>query len=248
MDAAQFPSRQAARQPAGTAAALPLLSASRLAERQSTDPAVVQAVLSAGLIAHLGLLRDGWPVVLPFHYGVGDLGDGRGQVMIVHGSTGGGVFLQAVSAGTTAGVPVSVCVTLNDGLVVGRSLCNLGAHYRSVIAFGWAQLVPAELKQRALDILVDHILPGRRGEVPFASAKELAATALLAIDMDHVSAKVADSKNGDSPGEDEDRSIWAGVVPLVTATGQPVAAPMCAHPADLPASVQSLLARFGGSA
>jgi nitroimidazol reductase NimA-like FMN-containing flavoprotein (pyridoxamine 5'-phosphate oxidase superfamily) len=191
------------------------------------------------MIAHVGFVRDGWPVVLPFHYGLADLGDGQDEQLVIHGSAGGRAFLDAAG---DKGVRVSVAVTLNDGLVLGRSAYDTGAHYRCVVAYGYARLVPPELRPLALDRLLDHIVPGRRAEVRASTPKEIAATALLAIPLDHASAKVAVTSTGETPGDGEDRRVWAGVVPFSQRAGGPVAAPETEFPDDLPPSVRALLA------
>jgi nitroimidazol reductase NimA-like FMN-containing flavoprotein (pyridoxamine 5'-phosphate oxidase superfamily) len=214
----------------------------RHGERQVDDRQVIRDILAAGRVAHVGFVRRGWPVVLPFHYGVGDLGDGQGEQLVIHGSTGGRGFLDA--AASPQGVRVSVCVSLNDALVVGRSLYNIGAHYRSVVVYGRARRVPNDRRVRALDILVNHILPGRAGEVRPHRAKELAATALLAIGLDQASAKVARTSTGETADDGEDRSVWAGVVPLALRAGPPVAAPETAQPDDLPESVRAFIERW----
>jgi len=221
---------------------LPALAPSRHADRESHDPAVVRAILAEAMIVHLGVVRDGWPVVLPFHFGLADLGDGNGEQMIIHGSTGGRVFLDA--AASEQGVRVSACVTHNDGLVLGRSTYNTGAHYRSVVLYGYARRVPDEYRLIALDALTEHIIPGRVGEVRPATRKELAQTALLAIPLDHASAKVADTSTGEQPGDGEDRTVWAGIVPLGVTAGTPVAAPENLSPEEIPASVRGLMARL----
>ncbi|MCL2482167.1 MAG: pyridoxamine 5'-phosphate oxidase family protein [Propionibacteriaceae bacterium] len=219
----------------------PGLTPSRHRERQSEDPRVILEILAQAMVAHIGFVRDGWPLVLPFHYGLGDLGDGHGMQMLVHGSTGGRAFLTA--AASQDGIPVSVCVSFNDGLVLGRSAYNTGAWYRSVVAFGRARLVPADRRSLALDLLMDHILPGRRDEVRAPTSKEIAATALLSIPLDHASAKVAATSLGDSD-EDEDRGIWAGVIPLAIRAGTPVASPDTTIPLQVPDSVRRLVARL----
>jgi nitroimidazol reductase NimA-like FMN-containing flavoprotein (pyridoxamine 5'-phosphate oxidase superfamily) len=227
-----------------SSAALPLpnLVGSRHRERLTDDAAIVRAILDEGMIAHIGFVRDGWPTVLPFHYGVGDIGDGL--QMIIHGSTGGRAFLDA--AASDAGVPVSVCVSINDGLVLGRSTYETGAHYRSVVAFGNARSVPAEARVAALDILMDHILPGRRAEVRESTAKEVAATAVLAIPLTHARAKTASTSTGETFDDGEDRAVWAGVIPLAMRAGSPVAAPETTHPNEVPPSVRAFIDRLNG--
>jgi hypothetical protein len=72
------------------------------AERES-----LYAVLGAGLVAHLGAIVDGWPMVVPTVYGF----DAR--TLYLHGSV-------ASRSLATAGSPVCVTVTLADGLVLAR--------------------------------------------------------------------------------------------------------------------------------
>ena len=220
---------------------LPSLQVSRHQERASFDRDVIRAILKAQMIAHIGFVRDGWPVVLPFHYGFGDIGDGCGDQMIIHGSTGGRAFLDA--AASDEGVPVSVCVSVNDGLVLGRSTYDIGAHFRSVVAYGYATPVPDDLRDRAVEVLVDHIIPGRRTEVPAGTDKELAATALLRIPMDHASAKISSTRTGDKD-DGNDRHVWAGVIPLAIHASIPIPSPETLEPDAIPESVRSFIARM----
>jgi len=129
-------------------------------------------------------------------------------------------------------------------LVVGRSVYHLGAHYRSVVAFGYARTVPVEYRTLALDALVNQILPGRTEEVRPITRAELAATALVAIPLDHASAKVANTNNGENPDDGEDRTVWAGVIPLSVQARTPVPSPETVHPTNLPPSVQAFLTKW----
>ena len=214
------------------------LQASRHQGRTSNDRDVIRAILKEGMIAHIGFVRDNWPVVLPFHYGLGDIGDGRGEQMIIHGSTGGRAFLDAVASDN--GVAVSVCVSLNDGLVLGRSTYDIGAHFRSVVAYGYATPVPDALRDRAVEVLVDHVIPGRRWEVPRGTDKELAATALLRIPMDRASAKISSTRTGDKD-DGNDRHVWAGVIPLAVRAGTPIPSPETLDPDAIPESVRAFV-------
>lgn len=100
----------------------------RLAERQVTDRQALYDVLDAGLVAHVSLVRDGLPVVLPVGYAR------RGDDLLLHGSTGGGLLRAAA-----AGAPLAVTVTLLDGLVYARSLFDSSMNYRSAMICGSAQ-------------------------------------------------------------------------------------------------------------
>jgi len=219
---------------------LPSLRVSRHPERACDDRDVIRAILKEGMIAHIGFVRDGWPVVLPFHYGFGDIGDGHGEQMIIHGSTGGRAFLDA--AASDEGVPVSVCVSLNDGIVLGRSTYDIGAHFRSVVAYGHATPVPDAWRHEALDVLIDQAIPGRRTEVNRGTDKEFAATALLRIPMDHAGAKISSTRTGDKD-DGNDRHVWAGVIPLAVRAGAPIPSPETLDPDAVPESVRAFVAR-----
>lgn len=116
-------------------------------------------------------------------------------------------------------------VTQVDGLVLTKSAFNHSVNFRSVVAHGIAEQVtdPAELAA-ALDALVDHAVPGRSGDVRRANPKELAATAVIRLVLDEVSAKTRDD-GADDDEEDQGLPYWSGVVPVRTVYGAPVPHP-----------------------
>ena len=63
----------------------------RLPYRQVHDRRVLHEVLDAGLVAHVGVVRDGVPVILPVGYAR------DGDSLLLHGSTGGGLLRQAAA-------------------------------------------------------------------------------------------------------------------------------------------------------
>jgi hypothetical protein len=99
-------------------------------------------------------------------------------------------------------------------------------NYRSVMVLGRTRAVrDPEEKDTALRALVEHIVPGRADEVRGADGRELAATAVLALPLAEVSAKVrTGSPKDDDP--DYDLPIWAGVLPLALTPGDPVPDPV----------------------
>ncbi|WIX78962.1 pyridoxamine 5'-phosphate oxidase family protein [Amycolatopsis carbonis] len=60
----------------------PRTTLGRKKNRAATDRATLHAVLDEALICHLGLVRDGTPLVLPTGYGR------DGDTLYLHGSTG----------------------------------------------------------------------------------------------------------------------------------------------------------------
>ncbi|MFH8565352.1 pyridoxamine 5'-phosphate oxidase family protein [Streptomyces sp. NPDC017988] len=183
----------------------------RSRERASYDRETVHAILDEAYVCHLGFVRDGSPVVLPTLYGR------VGERLYVHGSTGSRPLRMAGASGEEQEDPgLEVCLTVThvDGLVLARSAFHHSINYRSVVVHGIAhQVTDPEEKRAALDALVDHVVPGRSSDSRPANAKELAATAVLRLDLNEVSAKARTGGPNDEP-EDMDLPYWSGVVPL----------------------------------
>lgn len=187
----------------------PRTTPTRYRERARYDRETVHRILDESLICHLAYVKDGLPVVLPtIHTRIG-------ETLYIHGSSGSGPMLAA----RLAGMPVCVTVTLVDGLVLARAAMHHSMNYRSVVAVGAARIVedPDE-KAQALHAVVNHIRPGRADDCRPPDARELAATAVLALDLDEVSAKIREGGVSDD-AEDLTLPYWAGVVPLRLTAG-----------------------------
>ncbi len=188
----------------------PRTTVRRRPERGRYQQAEVEEILDEGLVAHVGLAVGGQPFVLPMAYArIGDH-------LYLHGSAASRL-LRALAAGA----PVCVTVTLLDGLVLARSAFHHSMNYRSVVILGWAEAVTdAAERERALAALVDHAVAHRSEEVRPPTGKELAATRLVRIRLDEVSAKV---RTGPPIDDDDDLElpVWAGVLPLRLAAGEP---------------------------
>ena len=118
------------------------------------------------------------------------------SALYLHGSTGSRPLREAGGEG----LPVCVTVTRLDGLVLARSAFHHSVNYRSVVAHGVARRVPdGDELTAALDALVDNVVPGRAADSRRADAKELAATAVLRLDLEEVSAKVAPAARATIP-------------------------------------------------
>jgi uncharacterized protein len=184
----------------------------RLPERGAYDRATVHAILDEGFICHVGFVAGEQPHVIPTSY------VRVGETLYLHGSSGSRLGLRP-------GMPVCVTVTLLDGIVLARSAFHHSFQYRSVVALGRTRLVTdAEEKDAALSALVEHIVPGRSTDVRPGDRRELAATAVLALPLEEVSAKV---RTGDPKDDEEDYDLpyWAGVLPLALEPGRPVPDP-----------------------
>ena len=188
----------------------------RYRERAQYDRAPVHGLLDEALVCHVGYLNAGQPVVLPTTHAR------LGEIVYLHGSTGSGPMLAA--AGSPNGLPVCVTVTLVDGLVLARAAMHHSLEFRSVVAVGNARLVQDRgEKLRAFAALLDHVATGRSADSRPPNARELAATAVLALDLVEVSAKVRTGGPVDDP-EDTALPYWAGVVPLTLNAGTPIPA------------------------
>lgn len=188
----------------------------RSRDRASYDRELVHSILDADYVCHLGFVRDGAPIVLPTLYGR------VGERLYLHGSTGSRPLRAAGQS--DPGLPVCVTVTHVDGLVLARSAFHHSINYRSVVVHGIARQVTDEAERRAaLDALVDHVVPGRSADSRPADAKELAATAVIRVDLDEVSAKIRTGGPNDEP-EDLVLPYWSGVLPVTRTYGAPVPA------------------------
>jgi len=181
-------------------------------ERGGYDRASVHAVLDEGLVAHVGILTDHGPVVLPMAYAR------VATTLYLHGAAGNALLRAAKDA------PVCATVTLLDGLVLARSAFHHSLNYRSVVVFGTGRRVADEAEHRlALAAIVDHVAPGRSGEARPSSASELRATRVLALDLAEASAK---ARSGPPVDDDADAAwpAWSGTIPLTLVRGTPVEA------------------------
>ncbi|CAM5485956.1 Pyridoxamine 5'-phosphate oxidase family protein OS=Streptomyces alboniger OX=132473 GN=CP975_04855 PE=4 SV=1 [Streptomyces alboniger] len=189
----------------------------RSRDRAAYDRETVHAILDEAYVCHLGFVRDGAPVVLPTLYGR------VGERLYVHGSTGSRPLRmagEATAGEDDPGLQVCLTVTHVDGLVLARSAFHHSINYRSVVVHGTArQVTDPEEKRTALDALVEHVVPGRAADSRPANAKELAATAVLRLDLNEVSAKTRTGGPNDEP-EDLDLPHWSGVVPLRRSHGE----------------------------
>lgn len=204
----------------------------RSPDRASYDKELVHAILDEAYVCHLGFVRDGAPVVLPTLFGR------VGETLYVHGSTGSRPLRMTGKA--DPGLPVCLTVTHVDALILARSAFHHSINYRSVVVHGMAyDVTDPEEKRVALDALVDHVVPGRAADSRPANKKELAATAVIRLDLTEVSAKLRTGGVNDEP-EDLALPHWAGVVPLRKGYEAPVGDPDLAPGTQLPAYLGAL--------
>jgi uncharacterized protein len=185
----------------------------RLPEKAVEDRAVIDAILDEGFVCHVAYLIDGRPVVIPTLY-VRD-----GDSCLLHGSTASGI-----AAAARRGSPLSVAVTLVDGLVVARSGFESSVNYRSVVIHGLGSVLSGDARTRALDLMVEGLIPGRLADIRPPTDIELRKTAVVSVPLDTVSAKVSAGPPEDDIA-DLGTGVWAGVVPITTTYGDPEPSP-----------------------
>ncbi|MFF9852889.1 pyridoxamine 5'-phosphate oxidase family protein [Streptomyces litmocidini] len=207
----------------------------RMRHKGSHRRADLDAVLAAGFLCHLGVTVDGTTMVVPTAYGV------DGDRLYLHGSVASRSLVQAPDT--------TVCVTVThvDGLVLARSVFEHGVNYRCAMIYGVPEIVTdPEEKLRGLRALTEQSSPGQWEYARQPSRKELAATAVLALDLTEASVKTAGGPPDDGESEDAALGLWAGVLPVVTAFGEPITDPVL--PADFapPAHIASRAGRILG--
>jgi len=175
----------------------------QIREKAAYDRETVHAILDAGLVAHVAFVQDGEPVVVPMLYGR------DGETVFLHGARKARV-IRLLEGNARA----CINVTLLDGLVFARSAFASSMNYRSVTVFGRARLVDdLEDKKRALHIITESTMPGRRAELRKSLENELKMTGVIAVGIETASAKISNKMPDDEPC-DVDTPVWGGVLPL----------------------------------
>ena len=184
----------------------------RLPERATYEQDAIHAVLDEALLCHVAYIEDGLPRMIP------TLHVRRGNDLYLHGSTGSTLMLAA----RTAPVPVTVSVTLVDGLVMAKSWFNHSINYRSVIVHGEATMITdADEKLDAMVALMEQIAEGRAEGSRYPNTREFAATAILRLPLEQSSLKHRSGLPKDD-AEDLDLPHWSGVIPITTLFGEPI--------------------------
>lgn len=180
----------------------------RQTHRAAYDHESVHGILDEGLVAHVGMVVDGQPFVLPMAYAR------DGERLLIHGSVG-----SRLARHLSAGAPVCVTVTLLDGLVMSRSAFHHSMNYRSVVVVGEARRVTDRAQIAAgFARLVEHIAEGRSSEIRPPSEDEIRKTILLEVPIVEASAKARTGGPIEEPLDLQSLS-WGGVVPVSLAFG-----------------------------
>lgn len=182
----------------------------RLAKRANYDTEMIYAIVDSAPICHVGLIDDGRPVVIPtIHARIAD-------ELVLHGAPASRLLKYVAE-----GLPLCVTVTHLDGLVLARSVFHHSMNYRSAVLFGNGRLLEDDdEKMAALYAITEHVMPGRWDDARQPNAQELRATTVVAMPIDHASAKI---RSGPPVDDEEDYALplWAGVLPLALHAAAP---------------------------
>ena len=177
--------------------------ARQLREMASYDKVIVHAILDAALVAQVGFVQDGAPVVVPMIFGRED------ETLYLHGARKARVIRLLEKTDRAC-----VNVTLIDGIVYARSAFNSSMNYRSVTLFGTPKLIDDnDRKLHAMRLISEHTMPGRWDELRDPLEREVKMTGVIALSIDSASAKISSGMPVDED-EDYDIPIWAGILPL----------------------------------
>ena len=191
----------------------------------------VYRVVDAGLHAHVAFVDGDTPFCIPMlHARIGD-------EIYVHGSS-------ASRALRTLGRGVAACVTVTmvRALVLARSAFEHSANYESAIILGsFRPVVDDDEKVAAFEAFTEKLLPGRWDEVRGPNARELKASAIVAMPIAEASVKARSGPPSDDDTDDaREVHTWAGEIPLVARFGTPVPSPGLAPGTPLAESVERL--------
>ena len=180
----------------------------RGSKRAVYERAALAEILRAGTVAHVGVMTDDGPLVLPMVYGISD------DTMYLHGAVANSLL------GSSVGAEVCATVTIVDGLVFAKTPFNHSMNYRSVVVRGRARLVVDEAETlRALRLMTDHIV-ATWDATRDPSPSEIRATKVIALPLAEMSGKVRTGA-AVNDADDADAPYWSGYIPISARFGEP---------------------------
>lgn len=209
----------AAPAPAPTAP-VPLSPTARTTHKRARHHGVAQRaalvdVLQSAKLCHMGVTVGGVPMVFPTAYGFDLDGPDRDGSIYVHGSV--------ASRSLAPDSEICITITILDGLVLARSGFHHSMNYRSGVIVGSPRVVTDnDERVKALNLIVDQVVPGRSQHLRDHTRKEMAATVVLALPLYEASVKARTGGPGDDAADIGVETIWAGVVPADTHFGEPI--------------------------
>jgi len=203
----------------------------RSPKRGIYDRKEIYKILDQNFLCHVALIYENSPLNIPTMYGRED------DHIFIHGAS-----VSRLIQSLENGVDVCISIAQVNDLVLARSAFHHSMNYESVVIFGRATLVDEKLKNHALKVIYDHLIPGRWEEVRPPSDTELKATKVIKIEMVDVSAK---SRTGGPIDDKEDYElpIWAGNIPYIHSFLQPQTDPLMQANLPIPESAAKKVAK-----
>jgi uncharacterized protein len=200
-----------------------LTAIGRHAERGHYDFPTLAAIFDEALICHVGfIVDDATPIVLPTIHTRID------RALYLHGSVLARWLKNAV------GNKLCISATIVDAVVLARSAFNHSMNYRSAVAVGTAAVVESvDERATVLERLVEHVCPGRWRDARWPTETELAATTIVKVPIEEGSAKIRSGPPVDRQS-DMTLDVWAGLLPVHLARGEPVADPQLSRGISAP--------------
>lgn len=228
----------AAPAPAPTAPA-PLSPTARTTHKRARHHGVAERaalvdVLQSAKLCHMGVTVGGVPMVFPTAYGFDLDGPDRGGSIYVHGSV--------ASRSLAPDSEICITITILDGLVLARSGFHHSMNYRSGVIVGSPRVVTDnDERVKALDLIVDQVVPGRSQHLRDHTRKEMAATVVLALPLYEASVKARTGGPGDDAADIGVETIWAGVVPVSSQFSQPIPSDDLDSGIEIPEHISTML-------
>jgi nitroimidazol reductase NimA-like FMN-containing flavoprotein (pyridoxamine 5'-phosphate oxidase superfamily) len=186
----------------------------RHADREVHDQLDIKRLLDSQYVAHVGFIDP--DINAPFVIPMGFARDG--DRILIHGSTGSRIMMAIAK-----GIELCVTVTQLNAIVVARSAFNSSMNYESVMIFGRARKLEEAEKEFALERITAKLVPGLWEYGRPMTKKESAATLIVELTLDKLSAKARRGEPSDDE-EDIELPLWAGLLPLNTVVGVPITA------------------------
>jgi uncharacterized protein len=201
---------------------------SRIPKRASYDRKTIYDILDAAFVCHIAFVINNQAFIIPTIFGRKD------DLIFIHGSKNSRM-LKSFSSGED----ICIAVTLIDGIVLARSAFHHSVNYRSVIIFGKPEKIfNKDEKTKAMEIIMNHIVPVRWNEIRKPNGKELNSTSVFSIKINEASAKI---RTGGASDEKEDYllNVWAGILPLKIVSGKPIRDPGLQKNISLPEYIKN---------
>jgi len=198
------------------------------------ERAALVDVLQSAKLCHMGVTVGGVPMVFPTAYGFDLDGPDRGGSIYVHGSV--------ASRSLAPDSEICITITILDGLVLARSGFHHSMNYRSGVIVGSPRVVTDnDERVKALNLIVDQVVPGRSQHLRDHTRKEMAATVVLALPLYEASVKGRTGGPGDDAADIGVETIWAGVVPVSSQFSQPIPSDDLDSGIEIPEHISTML-------